>query len=160
MATSTPTSSMIENTIKEYFASKLEFFDTKSSAQSSRTQTEDCNFSLAPASFHRELGIPAGFALSNTAWDEHVLGQLPLLHTAQSERLETVIDAAARKAVVHVRNEMVLKDGNKATVENALFFYFIDDGTKIKKIVEFTDVVETKRYLGLVEEAKHAAKKE
>ncbi|KAK3376282.1 hypothetical protein B0T24DRAFT_665277 [Lasiosphaeria ovina] len=143
----------IQKTIDEYFTSLDEIFAKKSIESASRARTDDCTFAIAPASFLRDNGMPADHKLTNEQRAGHMKSQFPAMDHAESESVQAVIDAHAKTAVVQKRNHITLVNGKSITTECAVFLWFTDDGTKVKKIVQFTDTAETKKYLGMVKEA-------
>jgi hypothetical protein len=145
----------LQSTITSYLAALDGAFAARSTAAIDATKTADCTFSLAPASFLRAAGLPPDLAMPNGAWNAHLQSQFGAVRSVRVELLGApVVDEAARAAVVHHRNHVVLADGREATLENAVFLYFSEDGTRVARIVEFTDPVATKEYMAMIEEAK------
>jgi ketosteroid isomerase-like protein len=148
----------VKATIEDFVRSHDDGVRMKDASQLLRTLTTDCTRSLRPASFLQEMGMPVDAVMSNEMFLAHFESLIAFMGSATTTLLDSVVDAPGRRAVIHITHHVNMADGeNDATLENAIFLHFTEDGSKINKIVEYADSIATKRFMGLIAAARAAA---
>jgi hypothetical protein len=146
----------LRTTVQSFLDAMAIIFDKQSITELQALLTPDFNLSLAPASFMAAAGMPADFSLSKDGWSAHLNSHMPVITSTKMTVFDTIVEATGRKAAVHLNHAVEIRGGAGTTLENVLMLHFTEDGTKVRKVVEFTDVDTTKKYMGLVAEAKKA----
>jgi hypothetical protein len=104
----------------------------------------------------RSMGIPVEMieaGSSNELYEQNFAMQLPLIDWTTCTIHDTSFDPEKRKATVHLTHRIRLHGVEEEfTVENLILLDLDESGRKIEKILEFTDVAESKRYMGALQE--------
>lgn len=136
------------NLRKAMEATALEFFDSyrvgaiqNDPSVVNRSVTADCKRHLLPQSMLKAVGIPLDYAFDNDTYQAEFKKDLALGAAGEMDVANLVVDVENRKLAATTRAQIQYKVGDKEqlTVEFSWFFDFNEDGTKITKVVEFTD---------------------
>lgn len=145
--------SKIEATVNSYVSSYSDAVEAKDAAVFSRTLTADCERQLAPGSMFRAMNIPFAPKMDNAAYEDRMAQELVVLESNKIEALDMTIDTVGKKAGVRAASTLTLKGGNAFEIEFCWFLYFTDDGTKIKRILQFVDATGGSAFLAAMKEA-------
>jgi hypothetical protein len=149
-------SDSIENLIRQFAESQAKSVQARDPKLVSATLADDCRRLIAPASFMRSMGIPVEMieaGSSNELYEQNFAMQLPLIDWTACTIHDTSFDPEKRKATVHLTHRIQLHGVKEEfAVENLILLDLDESGRKIKKILEFTDVAESKRYMGALQE--------
>ncbi|KAM0238319.1 hypothetical protein ACHAP5_008724 [Fusarium lateritium] len=149
-------SDSIENLIRQFAESQAKSVQAKDPKLVSATLADNCRRIIAPASFMRSMGIPAEMievGSSNELYEQNFAMQLPLIDWTTCTIHDTSFDTERRKATVHLTHRIQLHGVKEEfAVENLILLDLDESGRKIEKILEFTDVAESKRYMGALQE--------
>jgi hypothetical protein len=104
-----------------------------------RDVTADCTRYLIPASVPQAFGLPADFFFDTTKYQETFAKDIKVLKFKNNVMANLVIDTEARRAAFTSIAEVHAINGEFYHAELAWFLYFNDDGSKVKKVVEFCD---------------------
>jgi hypothetical protein len=133
----------IESSTKAFFGDLDEAIRVKNTTILSRTLAPDCNRSLAPDSLIRTFGMPEGFSWTNEAYEQHMKPEVAIMEHATSEILFTAVDTQKRTSVARVAHHTKLRGKDAVRLEMVWFLDWNEDGSKVKKIVEFVDTAES-----------------
>ncbi|KAM0546628.1 hypothetical protein ACHAPJ_010766 [Fusarium lateritium] len=149
-------SNNIEDLIRSFANSQATSVKAKDPKLVSATLADDCRRFILPESFMRDMGVPKELieaGSSNEQYEQHFTMQLPLIESTSCEIHETTFDTQKRKATVHLTHRIKIIDVEEDYfVENLILIDVDESGGKIKKILEFTDVLESKKYMTKVQE--------
>lgn len=123
----------IEATVNSYLAS---FIDAKAQNDPSlvnRNTSPDCIRQMLPTS------LSGGGSMNNEDYQKVFAQGVDFAGMKKNTASDIVIDVDARKAAVTAVAELELPSGDKFNLDFAWFLHLNDDGSKIKKIVEFVD---------------------
>jgi len=122
--------------------------------------TSDCAIQLVPAAFLKRAGLPPNMSMTHEQWTGHILKQCPAIASSTMETFDTIIDNPNKKAVVHIRLDVVLVDKRDFSLEYIIILHFREENgeARINKIVEFVDGEAAGPFQGIV--GKLAAKLE
>ena len=142
--TSAPSSASLRERIEATTRSFLSGFEEGSAQDDAsiinRDVTADCVRYLLPASVPQAFGLPTEFFFNTTTYQEAFAKDIKLLKFKNNVISNLTIDTDARQAAftsiaeVHVRSSQ-----ESYPAEGAWYLYFNDDGSKVKKVVEFCD---------------------
>ncbi|KAM0213267.1 hypothetical protein ACHAQI_004310 [Fusarium lateritium] len=145
-----------ENLTRQFAESQAKSVQAKDPKLVSATLADNCRRIIAPASFMRSMGIPAEMieaGSSNELYEQNFSMQLPLIDWTTCTIHDTSFDAERRKATVHLTHRIQLHGMKEEfAVENLILLDLDESGRRIEKILEFTDVAESKRYMGALQE--------
>ncbi|WYZ44435.1 hypothetical protein EsH8_VII_000871 [Colletotrichum jinshuiense] len=141
---STPSSSDIRKSIKvtaEAFLASYEDGATQNDpAIINRNVTPDCTRHLLPLSVPEVLGLPADFSIDNATFQEVYAKDIKFLKFRNGVISNLVIDTDARRAAfTSVSEVFVVKTEETYPFECSFTLYFNEDGSKVKKVIEFLD---------------------
>ncbi|KAF4422236.1 hypothetical protein F53441_14293 [Fusarium austroafricanum] len=134
--TSNDIKSTIEATVKSYLASFIDARAQNDPSIVNRNTTDDCTRSMLPASL---VGGQRELSMDNVAYQAVFTEGLKTGGMHKNTISDLVIDVEARKAAVTAIAELVFANGEELELDFSWFLHFNDDGSKIKKIVEFVD---------------------
>jgi len=101
--------------------------------------TADCTRYLLPASVPQAFGLPADFFFDTAKYQELFAKDIKVLKFKNSIMANLIIDTEARRAAFTSIAEVQANNGEMYPAELAWFLYFNEDGSKVKKVVEFCD---------------------
>ncbi|WAO93489.1 Hypothetical protein NCS54_01103800 [Fusarium falciforme] len=104
-----------------------------------RDVTADCTRYLLPASVPQAFGLPTDFFFDTTKYQDAYAKDIKVLKFRNNIISNLVIDAEARRAAFTSIADVHATSGESYRAELAWFLYFNDDGSKVKKVVEFCD---------------------
>jgi hypothetical protein len=104
-----------------------------------RDVTADCTRYLLPASVPQAFGLPADFSFDTTKYQETFAKDIKVLKFRNNIIANLVIDTEARRAAFTSIADVHANNGESYPAELAWFLYFNEDGSKVKKVVEFCD---------------------
>ena len=121
-----------------------------------RSVSPDCKRHLLPKSMLKAAGIPVEFAFDNETYQNEFTKDLKLGSVGEHDVANLVIDVEARKLAATTTTQIHYKVGEKErlTLEFSWFFNFNEDGSKITKVVEFTDSNAVQKMLDIAAAAK------
>ncbi|KPM42503.1 hypothetical protein AK830_g4043 [Neonectria ditissima] len=142
-ASPTPTSrdikKNIEATFTDFIAAYKDGAKQNDPAIINRNVTADCTRHLLPTSLLKALGAPQDFVIDNAEYERLFAVDLQVGGVQEFTISNLVIDAEDRKAAATTLAKMVFKNGEELVMEHSWFVDFTEDGTKVKKVVEFCD---------------------
>ncbi|KAH8807495.1 hypothetical protein F5884DRAFT_789367 [Xylogone sp. PMI_703] len=113
----------------------------------SRSLTPDCIRHIIPASFAQLLGLPPdALTMNNEPYQEFFAQDLKTSAVVRSEIVDLTVDVEARKAAARTIYLARFSNGDEMSLEFAWFVDFNEDGTKVKKIVEFADTTQAFKF--------------
>ncbi|GFF25928.1 hypothetical protein IFM61606_09584 [Aspergillus udagawae] len=104
-----------------------------------RDVTADCTRYLLPASVPQAFGLPVDFFFDTTKYQETFAKDIKVLKFRNNIIANLVIDTEARRAAFTSIADVHANSGESYQAELAWFLYFNEDGSKVKKVVEFCD---------------------
>ncbi|OQE12821.1 hypothetical protein PENFLA_c062G09776 [Penicillium flavigenum] len=104
-----------------------------------RDVTADCTRHLIPASVPQAFGLPADFFFDTTKYQEAFAKDIKVLKFKNNILANLVIDTESRRAAFTSIADVHPINGDSYQAELAWFLYFTEDGSKVKKVVEFCD---------------------
>lgn len=124
-----------------------------------RSVTPGCKRHLLPQSMLKAVGIPLDLAFDNDTYQAEFEKDLELGAVTVHDVANIVVDVEARKVAATSRAQMQYKVGDKEelTLEFSWFFDLNEDGSKITKVVEFTDSKAVERMVEIATAAKKEA---
>ncbi|KAH7349152.1 hypothetical protein BKA66DRAFT_563482 [Pyrenochaeta sp. MPI-SDFR-AT-0127] len=129
----------IESTARA-FLSAFEDGGTQNDASIiNRDVTADCTRHLLPASVPEAFGLPTDFFFDTIKFQETFAKDIKVLKFKNNIIANLVIDTEARRASFTSIAEVHANNGESYPAEQAWFLYFNEDGSKVKKVVEFCD---------------------
>ncbi|EOO02479.1 hypothetical protein UCRPA7_2019 [Phaeoacremonium minimum UCRPA7] len=112
----------------------------------SRHLAPDCKRYFGPVGYLTAMGLPPDFGFSvpeyQAAYEQH----MPIWAVKSTDILNVVIDEAGRKAAARSICHGEFCDGDKFALDFTWFLEFSEDGTEIKKVLEFVDIPESIRH--------------
>lgn len=140
----------IETTLRAFIAAYKDSAAENNAALINRDVTADCTRQLLPASLLEFFGAPPDHLVDNNEYERLTANDLEAGGAQRSSILDLIIDAAGRKAAFRTVTDMVFKDGETLVMEHCWFLYFTEDGSKVKKVVEFCDADSVKKLMARV----------
>jgi hypothetical protein len=114
--------------------------DTQQISALSAHLTPDCQRHLGPSTFLKLAGLPPATVLNNTAYEGVLAAELSVMESGSSVIIESTIDVEARKASMLTTFIGTLCGGQPTPVLNfTLFVDFTDDGSLIRRVVQWLD---------------------
>ncbi|GLA07551.1 hypothetical protein AnigIFM60653_008785 [Aspergillus niger] len=104
-----------------------------------RNVTADCTRYLLPSSVPHAFGLPADFFFDTAKYQEMFGKDIKVLKFTNNIMANLIIDTEARRAAFTSVAEVHANNGETYPAEMAWFLYFNEDGSKVKKVVEFCD---------------------
>ncbi|GKT41265.1 uncharacterized protein ColSpa_01446 [Colletotrichum spaethianum] len=88
----------------------------------------------------KAFGVPLDFTIDNEMYLQNITKEVRVYSVQNSVISNLVIDTEARKASFTSTSDIVYKEGSEAhLIEFAWFLDFNEDGSKVKKAIEFCD---------------------
>ncbi|KAF4447234.1 HET-domain-containing protein [Fusarium austroafricanum] len=154
-ATTRSMTANIEDLIHRFANSQAESIKAKDPKLVSVTLADDCRRFIVPASFMVEMGLPKPMIEAgspNDLYEQHFGMQLPFIESTSCKIHDTAFDSQKKKATVHLTHQIKLFGVEEEyLVENMILLDLDQSGEKIQKIVEFTDVSESKKYMATLQ---------
>ncbi|RGP79046.1 hypothetical protein FLONG3_2952 [Fusarium longipes] len=122
----------IEATVRSYVASFVDARAENNPQLVNRNTSSDCLRSMLPSI------LGGGGTMGNEAYETVFTQGLQAGGMDANNITDLVIDVNARKAAVTSVADMVFL-GEKSTMDFSWFLHLNEDGTKIKRIIEFVD---------------------
>ncbi|EWG47612.1 hypothetical protein FVEG_07674 [Fusarium verticillioides 7600] len=145
----------VEDLIRRFANSQAESVKAKDPKLVSATLADNCRRFIAPASFMIEMGLPKPVIEAgspNGLYEQHFAMQLPFIESASCNIHDTSFDSQKKKATVHLTHQIkLLGVEEELLVENMILLDLDEKGERIQKIVEFTDVSESKKYMAVLQ---------
>ncbi|KAM0322572.1 hypothetical protein ACHAQA_009419 [Verticillium albo-atrum] len=104
-----------------------------------RDVTADCKRHMLPASVPQAFGLPTDFAFDTAQFQEAFAKDIKVLKFKNNIIANLVIDTEARVAAFTSTAEVHVNNGESYSAEQSWFLYFTEDGSKVKKVIEFCD---------------------
>lgn len=104
-----------------------------------RNVTVDCTRHMLPASVPQAFGLPTDVVFDTTKFQEVFARDIKVMKFRNSMIANLVIDTEARRAAFTSIAEVHPNSGESYSAEQSWYLYFTDDGSKVKKVVEFCD---------------------
>ncbi|GJC88641.1 hypothetical protein ColLi_11479 [Colletotrichum liriopes] len=105
-----------------------------------RNVTPDCTRHLLPSSVPEVLGLPADFSIDNQTFQDVFAKDIQFLKFRNGVISNLVIDTEARRAAFTAVSEVAVVDREESyPFECSFTLYFTEDGSKIRKVIEFLD---------------------
>ncbi|KAM0355199.1 hypothetical protein ACHAPU_001064 [Fusarium lateritium] len=133
MASTQDIKANIEAAVKNYLAS---FIDSKAQNDPTivnRNTTAECVRQMLPST------LGGGATMNNEDYEKVFTQGMEFAAMKSNTPSDVVIDVDGRKAAVTAVTELETSGGQKFNLDFAWFLHLNEDGTKIKKIVEFVD---------------------
>lgn len=122
------------------FISAFEQGSTQQDASAiNRHATADCTRHLYPTSVPQAFGLPADFVLDAATFEATFAKEIKVLRYGSLTISNLVVDVEARSAALTSAVTVRPNEGEAYDWEQAWFMYFTEDGSKVKKVVEFCD---------------------
>ncbi|KAF4944395.1 hypothetical protein FSARC_14684 [Fusarium sarcochroum] len=157
-------SDTVQELLRNFANSQARSVKAKDPKVVTATLTDDCRRFILPASFMRGMGIPQELieaGSSNEQYEQHIAMQIPFIESTSCEIHDTTFDSEKRKATVYVTHRIKLFSiEEEYLVENLILVDLDESGGKIKKVLEFTDPLEAKRYMTKIQELAAAKQEE
>lgn len=129
----------IENTAQVFLSAYEEGGAQNDASIINRDVTADCTRYLLPASVPQAFGLPADSFFDTTKYQEMFAKDIKVLKFRNNIIANLVIDTEARRAAFTSIADVHAVSGESYQAELAWFLYFNEDGSKVKKVVEFCD---------------------
>lgn len=104
-----------------------------------RDVTADCTRHMHPASVPQAFGLPTDYSFDTTTFQQAYAKDIKVLEFRNNTMANLVIDTDARRAAFTSIAEVHGKGGGSCSAEQAWVLYFNEDGSKVKKVIEFCD---------------------
>lgn len=105
-----------------------------------RDVTADCTRYMLPASVPQAFGLPPDFSFDTTKYQEKFEKDIKVLKFRNNIMANLAIDTEARRAAFTSTADVhVIYSGESYPAELAWFLYFNEDGSKVQKVVGFSD---------------------
>ncbi|KAH9203246.1 hypothetical protein DL95DRAFT_399524 [Leptodontidium sp. 2 PMI_412] len=142
MASSSPSMSLrerIKTTTRAFLSAFEEGATHNDPSIINRDVTADCTRHLLPASVPQAFSLPVDFSFGTTEFQEAFAKDIKVLEFRNNIMANLVIDTEARRAAFTSIAEVHAKNGESYSCEQAWVLYFNEDGSKVKKVIEFCD---------------------
>ncbi|KAJ4127950.1 hypothetical protein NW768_008233 [Fusarium equiseti] len=140
-----------EETVRQFANSQAKSIQAKDPKLVSATLADNCRRFIAPASFMISMGLSDELAKQgspNEMYEQHFSMQIPFVESTSCEIHDIALDQQKMKATVHITHRIKpIGDEEGLYIENMILLDFDEKGEKIEKIVEFTDVAESMKYM-------------
>ncbi|KAM0351199.1 hypothetical protein HYE67_001370 [Fusarium culmorum] len=140
-----------EDTVRQFANSQARRIEAKDPKLVSSTLANNCRRHMAPASFMKSMGLPDELAKqgsSNETYEQQFAMQMPFVESTLCNIHDISLDQQDLKATVHLTHQIkLLGMEEKNFIENMILLDFDKQGERIEKIVEFTDVMESMKYM-------------
>ncbi|KAI4661846.1 uncharacterized protein J4E78_004636 [Alternaria triticimaculans] len=105
-----------------------------------RDVTADCTRHLLPASVPKAFGLATDSFFDTTSFQDLFGNDIKVLLFKDNIMSNLIVDTEARSAAFTAKSDVYVRSsGETYPFEGAWFLYFNEDGSKIKKVVEFCE---------------------
>lgn len=139
MASTSDLRQRIETTTRAFLSAFGEGSAQQDASIINRDVTADCTRHMHPASVPQAFGMPADFVFDTSTFEAAFAKDIKVLRFENNIISNLIIDVEARSAAFTSIAKVRPVKGESYECEQAWFLYFIEDGTKVKKVVEFCD---------------------
>lgn len=139
MASSSDLRRRIETTTRAFLSAFEEGSTEQDASIINRDVTADCTRHMHPASVPQTFGLPADFVFDTTTFQAAFAKDIKVLRFESNVISNLVIDTEARSAAFTSIARVRPIKGDEYECEQAWFLYFVEDGSKVRKVVEFCD---------------------
>lgn len=129
----------IETTARAFISAFEEGSVQQDASAINRHATADCTRHLLPASVPQTFGLPVNFVLDAATFEATFAKEIKVLRYGRPAISNLVIDVEARSAALTSVVTVRPNEGEAYDWEQAWFLYLTEDGSRIKKVVEFCD---------------------
>ena len=140
-----------EETVRQFANSQAKSILAKDPKLISATLADNCRRFIAPVSFMKSMGLPDDIVKqgsSNEIYEQHFSMQIPFVESTSCDVHDIALDQQKMKATVHLTHRIKPVGVEKEfLIKNMILLDFEKEGEKIEKIVEFTDVAESMKYM-------------
>ncbi|KAH7184901.1 uncharacterized protein B0J16DRAFT_340633 [Fusarium flagelliforme] len=140
-----------EETVRQFANSQARSIQAKDPKLVSAILANNCRRFIAPASFMKSMGLPDELAKqgsSNEMYEQQFSIQIPFVESTSCDVHDIALDQQKMKATVHLTHRIKpVGVEEEFLIENMILLDFDKEGGKIEKIVEFTDVAESMKYM-------------
>ncbi|KAF5677346.1 hypothetical protein FHETE_1859 [Fusarium heterosporum] len=123
----------IEVTVESYLATFVDAKAQNDPTIANRNTTTDCVRQMLPST------LGGGATMNNDDYEKVFAQGMEFAAMKTNTPSDVVVDVDGRKAAVTAVAELETSGGQKFSLDFAWFLHLNEDGTKIKKIVEFVD---------------------
>jgi hypothetical protein len=131
----------IEATARAFLSAYEEGAAQDNASIINRDVTADCTRYLLPAAVPQAFGLSADFFFDTTKYQETFAKDIKVLKFRNNIIANLVIDTEARRAAFTSIADVHVNSGESYPAELAWFLYFNEDGSKVRKVIEFCDKV-------------------
>lgn len=139
MASTSDLRKRIETTTRAFLSAFEEGSAQQDASIINRDVTADCTRHMHPASIGQAFGLPADFVFDTTTFQGAFAKDIKVLRFENNIISNLFIDVEARSAAFTSIAKVRPNKGEAYECEQAWFLYFVEDGSKVKKVVEFCD---------------------
>ena len=140
-----------EETVVQFANSQAKSIEGNDPKLVSATLADNCRRFIAPASFMKSMSLPDEVVKqgsSNEMYEQHFSMQIPFVESTSCDVHDIALDQQKMKATVHLTHRIKpVGVEEEFFIENMILLDFEKEGEKIEKIVEFTDVAESIKYM-------------
>ncbi|KAL6917131.1 hypothetical protein FSHL1_008215 [Fusarium sambucinum] len=140
-----------EDNIRQFVNSQALSIEAKDPKLVSTTLSDNCRRLIAPTSFMKSMGLPDEMikqGSSNEVYEQQFMMQIPFVESTSCNIHDISLDQQKLKATVHLTHRIKLLGVDETfLIENMILLDFDERGERIEKIVEFTDVAESMKYM-------------
>jgi hypothetical protein len=139
MASTTDLRQRIETTTRAFLSAFEEGSVQQDASIINRDVTANCTRHLHPASVPQAFGLPADFVFDTATFEAAFSKDIKAMRFENNIISNLIIDVEARSAAFTSTATVRPNKGEAYENEQAWFLYFVEDGSKVKKVVEFCD---------------------
>jgi hypothetical protein len=144
-------SNINENAVRQFANSQARSIECKDPKLVSIALADNCRRLIAPASFMKSMGLPDEMikqGSSNEVYEQQFSMQMPFVESTSCKIHDISLDQQNLKATVHLTHQIRLFGVEEDFfIENLILLDFDEKGERIEKILEFTDAVESMKYM-------------
>ncbi|KAK1977927.1 hypothetical protein LZ30DRAFT_784536 [Colletotrichum cereale] len=130
----------IEATTRSFLAAYTDANDQNDPSIINRDVTDNCTRHMLPDTMLKAFGLPADISIPNEAYIQNTAKNIRVYSVQDSVISNLVIDTEARKAAFTSKSNIVYKEGWEShPIEFSWYLDFNQDGSKVKKVIEFCD---------------------
>lgn len=139
MASTSDLRQRIETTTRAFLSAFEEGSAQQNASIINRDVTANCTRHMHPASVPQAFCLPADFVFDTATFEAAFAKDIKVLRFENNIMSNLIIDVEARRAAFTSVAKVQHLNGEAYECEQAWFLYFIEDGSKVKKVVEFCD---------------------
>lgn len=130
----------IEHTTRQFLGAYKDCGEANDPSIINRDVTEDCERHFLPTGVMALVGAPTVVKLNNAAYEAAVAQDMTKSVVTGTRISNLVIDTEACKAAATTVTDVKFHDGEVVAMEHSWVLDFNDDGSKVRKVVEFCDM--------------------